>query len=93
VYHAEIIDKVGTLIGKLTYGASREHSIRHFQTALQINSHSAIARIEYASALIMLDGDAGASKAASLRAEASALEPHDAMERLDIERARHELEA
>lgn len=92
VYHAEIIDKVGALIGRLTYGATREQCIRHFQSALQINSRSAIARIEYAKALIMLDGEDGAGKAATLRAQALALAPLDAMERLDIERARHEIE-
>lgn len=93
VYHAEVLDKIGSLIGRLTYGASREQSIRHFETALQINSHSAIARIEYANALIMLDRADGASKAETLLAQASALEPHDAMERLDIERARQQLDA
>jgi tetratricopeptide (TPR) repeat protein len=92
VYHAEIVDKVGALVAKLTYGASREAAMRHFQAALEINVRSAIARIEYANALIMLDGDRKEHEAIMLCQQAASLEPHDAMEKLDIERARHELE-
>jgi len=92
VYHAEIIDKVGGLVGGLTYGASRNEALRHFKTALSLNPDSAIARVEYADALIMLDGRKQAQVALALCEEAAAMTPHDAMERLDIERAREELE-
>jgi tetratricopeptide (TPR) repeat protein len=92
VYHAEIIDKVGALVGGLTYGASRNEAIGHFKTALSLNPDSAIARVEYADALIMLDGRKQAQAALALCEEAAAMTPHDAMERLDIERAREELE-
>jgi tetratricopeptide (TPR) repeat protein len=92
VYHAEIVDKIGTLVGKLTYGASREAAVRHFQAALEINVRSAIARIEYANALIMLDGAKKEHEALLLYQQAASLEPHDAMEKLDIERAQHKLQ-
>jgi tetratricopeptide (TPR) repeat protein len=92
VYHAEIIDKVGALVGGLTYGASRSAAISHFKQALSLNPNSAIARVEYADALIMLDGRRGAKDALALCEEAVTLAPHDAMERLDIERARQELQ-
>jgi hypothetical protein len=92
VYHAEIIDKVGALVGGLTYGASKDESIRHFQIALKLNPESAIARVEYADALVMLEGKKKMSQAIALCEEAAALEPFDAMERLDIERATEELE-
>jgi hypothetical protein len=91
VYHAEIIDKVGALLGQLTYGATRADAFTHFKTALALNPASAIARVEYARALSMLNGHAGKAEATALRKEAVAAEPHDAMERLDIERARQEL--
>lgn len=91
VYHAEIIDKTGALIGRLTYGASGDEAIAQFRQALALNPGSAIARVEYARALLMLDGRKQADAARALRREAIALEPHDAMERLDIERAREEL--
>lgn len=91
VYHAEIIDKVGALLGGLTYGASREQALAHFRTALRLNPDSAITRVEHARALILLDGERQADAARALRQEALALAPRDAMERLDVERARQEL--
>jgi hypothetical protein len=91
VYHAEIIDKVGALLGGLTYGASRDQALAHFGTALRLNPGSAIARVEYARAMVMLDGQRKSGAAIALCTEAAALAPHDAMERLDVERARQEL--
>jgi tetratricopeptide (TPR) repeat protein len=92
VYHAEVVAKVGALLASLTYGASREASIRHFDKALALNPHSAIARVEYANALALLDGKKGMDRAIMLCKEASGMRAHDAMERLDIELARQELQ-
>jgi tetratricopeptide (TPR) repeat protein len=92
VYHAEIIDKIGALVGGLTYGASRSDAIDHFEMALSLNPDSAIARVEYADALIMLDGRKQAAAALALREAAASIVPRDAMERLDVERARQALE-
>lgn len=87
-YHAEVINKIGTFVGGLTYGASSGAGVKHFETALKLNPHSAIARIEYANGLIMMFGEAKRRQAAALYAEAAACEPADAMERLDVERAK-----
>lgn len=92
VYHAEIIDKAGALVGRLTYGASADESIRHFKTALELNPGSAIARVEYANALVMMEGKKKVKEAIALCEEAAAITPRDAMERLDVERAKEELE-
>jgi len=91
VYHAEIIDKTGALLGRLTYDASRDDAIAHFTKALELNPGSAIARIEYARGLLMLDGRAGREEASRLLRAAAAAEPRDAVERLDVERARQAL--
>lgn len=91
VYHAEVIDKVGALVASLTYDASRSAALRHFDRALELNPGSAIARIEYARALVMLDGRGRAGEALALCEQAAASTPHDATERLDVERARQEL--
>ncbi|MGZ8288183.1 MAG: hypothetical protein ACXW2U_07140 [Telluria sp.] len=93
VYHAEIIDKIGALMAGLTYGASRDDALRHFRKALELNPGSAIARVEYARALLMLDGRAAAAEALDLYRQAAASTPHDAMERLDLERARQQIAA
>jgi hypothetical protein len=91
-YHAEIIDKVGAMIGGLTYGARKEAGLEMFETALKLNPHSAIARIEMANGLIMMFGKAKMKEAEKLYAEAAKCKPVDAMERLDVELAKAELE-
>jgi hypothetical protein len=91
-YHAEVIDKVGATIGALTYGASKETAFRLYEAALEMLPGSAIARIEYANGLVMLEGRKGLARAEKLYAEAAACRPLDAMERLDVELARAELE-
>jgi tetratricopeptide (TPR) repeat protein len=90
-FHAEVIDKVGKLLGK-TQGADAATGIRMYQTALKLNPTSAIAMIEYANGLVMLEGDKKMKEAEKLYGEAAACEPMDAMERLDVEMAKAELE-
>ena len=90
-FHAEVIDKVGKLLGK-TQGADAATGLKMFQQALKLNPASAIARIEYANGLVMLEGDKRMKEAEKLYAEAAACEPLDAMERLDVEMAKDELE-
>lgn len=90
-YHAEIIDKVGAMIGGLTYGAKKEEGLKFYKAALVLNPHSAISRVEYANGLIMLEGKKKMNDAIKLYEEAAACEPLDAMERLDTELAKEEL--
>ncbi|MGZ6007014.1 MAG: hypothetical protein ACXWKS_06110 [Rhizomicrobium sp.] len=90
-YHAEIIDKIGGLVGRLTYGASTDAGVRSFQKALKLNPDSAIARIEYANGLLAMFGDSKMTQATRLYEEAANCTPADAMEQLDIELARAEL--
>jgi hypothetical protein len=92
VYHAEVIDKVGASIGSLAYGARKEKCVLHFETALTLNPDSAIARIEYANGLVMLYGKSMMDKAVALYTQAAACTAADAMEQLDIELAKKELE-
>ncbi|MBN9204043.1 hypothetical protein [Methylibium petroleiphilum] len=90
-FHAEVIDKVGKLLGK-TQGADAATGLKMFQTALKLNSTSAIAMVEYANGLVMLEGDKRMKEAEQLYAQAAACTPADAMERLDVEMAKAELE-
>jgi hypothetical protein len=91
-YHAEIVDKVGALIGGVTYGAKKDVGLKHFEAALKLNPASAIARIEYANGLVMLEGKKALAKAEKLYEEAAACDARDAMEKLDVELAKAELE-
>jgi tetratricopeptide (TPR) repeat protein len=91
-YHAEVVDKVGAMVGKLTYGASKDVAVKHFETALKLAPDSAIACIEYANALVMLYGKSKMDDAVKLYEKAAAATPVDAMEKLDVELAKSELE-
>ncbi|HEX9390676.1 MAG TPA: hypothetical protein VF928_05125 [Usitatibacteraceae bacterium] len=91
-YHAEIIDKVGAMVGKLTYGAGKDAAVEHYEKALKLTPQSPIAHIEYANGLLMLFGDREMDKATKLYEKAAAMRGRDAMEVLDIEMAKAELE-
>ena len=91
-WHAEIIDKMGAMAGGLTYGAKREAGEQHFREAIRLAPDSPIAHIEMANGLVMLHGKSRVDAAAALYEKAAGLSPRDAMERLDVERARAELE-
>jgi tetratricopeptide (TPR) repeat protein len=91
-YHAEIVDKVGSMIAGLTYGAKKDESYKFFKKAIELNPDTAIGRVEYANALVMLDGEKKMAEAVKLYEQAAAVQPVDAMERLDVEAAKAELE-
>ena len=90
-FHAEVIDKVGSLLGR-TQGASKDAGISAYKTALKLNPTSAIAMVEYANGLVMLEGDKKMKEATKLYEDAAGSTPMDAMERLDVEMAKAELE-
>lgn len=91
-FHAEVIDKVGALIGGMTYGAKKETGLKLFQEALKLNPGSAIAMIEYANGLLMLEGDRRMKDATRLYEQAAATEPQDATDRLNVDLAQAELQ-
>jgi tetratricopeptide (TPR) repeat protein len=88
LYHAEIVAKIGSLLAGLTHKASREAAIEHFERAMKLIPDSPIAQIEYANGLLLLDAAQYRNQADELYAHAAAWEPADAMEKLDVERAR-----
>ena len=91
-FHAEVIDKVGSLIGGMTYGAKKDTGLALFNEALKLNPGSAIAMMEHANGMVMLEGDKKMKEATKLYEQAAACKALDAMERLDVEMAKAELE-
>jgi tetratricopeptide (TPR) repeat protein len=91
-YHAEVVNKMGTMVARLTYGASREVAVKHFETALKLLPNSAIVRIEYANALVLLFGDKRMDEAIDPLRKSCYGNPCRGMERLDVELAKSELE-
>jgi tetratricopeptide (TPR) repeat protein len=91
MFHAEVIDKVGALIANMTYGARKDTSLKLFQQGMLLTPKSPIAMMEYANALVMLEGDKRMDDATLLYEKAAAIKPQDAMEQLDVELAQTEL--
>ena len=91
-YQAEVIAKVGALVGGMTYGAKKDSALDYYQKALKLHPESAIAHIEYGNGLILLQGKSAIGDATKLYEQAAKCKPVDAMERLDVELARSELE-
>ena len=89
-FHAEVIDKVGALIGGMTHGAKINTGLSLFSRALTLNRGSALAMTEYAMGMFTLIGERWLNEANRLYEEAAAYEPIDAMERLGVELARIE---
>lgn len=92
LYHAEIINKVGKLVGKMTYGAHADTAIEHFQQALELTPDAPIAHIEYGNGLYLLFGDKRLDDSNAAYERAAAIEPRDAMQKLDAEYARASME-
>ena len=91
-YQAEVIDKVGGIVAGVTYGAKKDSAVEHYEKAIKLNPESAIARIEYANGLLLMFGKSKIADAEKLYKEAAKSAPADAMERLDVEHAKSELE-
>ncbi|TDK28345.1 hypothetical protein E2F46_00105 [Luteimonas aestuarii] len=92
LYHAEIIDKIGAMIGGLTYGAKAAEAESHIKTALKLTPDSPIAHIEHGNVLMLLHGEKREDAAAAAYEKAARLKPADAMEALDAAYAREQLE-
>lgn len=87
-YQAEIISTVGALIAGLTYGARKDDCYKAFQKGLALDPESSIGRLEYAHAMLSLEGKKRSGEALVLYQEAAAFTPQDATGWLDIEAAR-----
>lgn len=87
-FHAAVIDKVGPLIGAMTYGARAGEAMNHLREALQLAPNSAAVMVEYADALITLEGEQRLAEAALLYEQASNVTARDAVEQLWVDLAR-----
>ena len=92
LYHAEIIGKIGALIGGMTYGAKAADAEKHIKTALKLTPDSPIAHVEHGNLLLLLHGERGEDQAAAAYEKAAKLKPRDAMETLDARYAREQIE-
>jgi tetratricopeptide (TPR) repeat protein len=87
-WNAEIVDKAGAMMANLTYGAKKQQALELFEKSMAKEIQSPIPAIEMAYGLLLMYGDLERDQAAALLDSAIALEPIDAMQALDIEKAR-----
>lgn len=92
LYHAEIINKIGAMIGGLTYGAKASEAEKHIREAVKLTPASPIAHIEHGNILLLLDEARNEDAAAAAYERAADCKPLDAMEALDAAWARDQLE-
>lgn len=88
LYHAEIINKIGKMIGAMTYGTSADEAMQHFERALELTPDAPIAQIEYGNGLYLLFGDERLDESNAVYEKAAAIKPIDAMQKLDVEFAK-----
>ena len=87
LWHAEIVAKgVGWV-----YGANEGASINFFERAIAIEPKIIIHRVEYAKGMLLLNRDKYKAAAKSQLELAIKLEPRDAADKLDLERAKRDL--
>jgi len=91
-YHAEIVNKVGGTLARLTYGATKDEAVKHFAIARELLPESAICRIEEANGLVLMFGRSKLEEAEDLYRKAANCPALDAMQKLDAEHAREEAE-
>jgi len=93
LYHAEIIDKVGKMVARMTYGSTREKAMQHLDRALTLNPRPPVTQVEYGNGIFMLFGDDKLEAANDCYRRAAETKPLDAMEKLDQEFAATEVAA
>ncbi len=90
LWHAEIINKVGSTLGGFTYGAKRKLAEEHMKTALKLAPDMPIVHSEHAQMLLLLDED-NEQEAADAFERATKLTPTDAMDFLDARFAQEQI--
>jgi hypothetical protein len=90
LYHAEIIDKIGAMIGGITYGAKKGTALEHFETAMQLAPEVPITSIENANGLLLLGGNN--KKAMELYQQAATCQALDALQNCDVSFAQDQSE-
>lgn len=89
-WHAEIVDKLGSMLAGLRFGAKRKLAEEHFDTAIELCPASPFSHIEKANGVLLMYGDDGEDEARELIETAVNIIPLDAIQALDIDRARNE---
>ena len=92
-WHADIVDRAGRMMARITYGANRGEATTHFERAMELKPNSRLVMFEYALRLPLLAGREGRERARELMTQAAEIPVGDAYDRLIYEHLMEELEA
>ena len=92
LYHAEVIDKIGAALAKLTWRVDPEAAEAHLRTAIRLTPQSPGAWLGLGIGLQLLDVRQHANESAEAFRNASALQPMDARQALEIGYAKQRLQ-
>ncbi|MBM7061593.1 hypothetical protein JQX08_12845 [Pseudomonas sp. UL073] len=87
-YEAGVIRKVGKLVGRMTYGVSAEQMEQYFVRSFRAADDLPIGHYEYANALGYVYGDDEQAKVVAQLKRATAIQPINAMEALEVAHAK-----
>ena len=90
-WHADIVDRAGKMMARITYGANRGDATMHFERAMELMPDSRLVMLEYALRLPLLKGREGRQLQREMMQTASELPLGDAYDRLIQERVLAEL--
>jgi hypothetical protein len=83
-FHAEVIDKVGDVVGAVTYGASKHSALALYDRAAELNPGSLVGMLETARGLMMLDPEHHQARAERLYQQLREARTLDALEALVV---------
>ena len=92
-WHANVVDRTGALVGRMTFGATRKKAMEHLELALALAPNDKAILLEMGTALLVLDADKHRERALELLEAAAAIPPNNAYETLLHGQALERLEA
>lgn len=92
-WHANVVDRTGALVARMTFGATRKKAMEHLERALSLAPNNQAVLLETGTALLVLDADKHRERALELLEAAAAIPPSDAYETLLHGQALERLEA
>lgn len=92
-WHADIVDRAGRMMARITYGANRGEATTHFERAMELLPDSRLALLEYALRMPLLKGREGRELQREMMTRAAEFPLGDGYDRLVQERLLAELEA
>ncbi len=81
-WHAEIVNKMGGLVARVTYRATRQNALDYYEKALELAPDEIAVYLEYANGLLLLGRNRNREQARELLLRGIEIPPRDAHDRI-----------